>query len=270
MRNWVRPVVTALVVLAVIGPLVWVAMNSVKTNTELFATPWSLPTTLEFKNFARGWEEIGARSFLNSLIATVATLAFLLPIGAMAAYVFAKFPFPGRGTLYALFLGGMMFPNFLVAIPLVLLYRDLGLLNTMHGLVLAYVAYSLSFTIFVLTGFFQAIPDELREAAEMDGGSPSRTFWTVMFPLVKPGLVVVGIFNAIGLWNEYPLAMVLLSKENQTLPLGIAGMAMAQNYRADWTGLFAATLLAMVPVLIVYLKFREQLQEAMVAGAVKG
>ncbi|MCC7435057.1 MAG: carbohydrate ABC transporter permease [Methanoregulaceae archaeon] len=265
-----RGAIIALMVLAIVGPLVWVAMNSVKTNTELFGSPWSPPKVLAWDNFSRGWNEIGARSFVNSLIATVATLVFLLPIGAMAAYIFAKFPFPGRGTVYALFLGGMMFPNFLVAIPLVLLYRDLGLLNTMHGLVLAYVAYSLSFTIFVLTGFFQAIPEELREAAEIDGGSPSRTFWTVMFPLVRPGLVVVGIFNAIGLWNEYPLAMVLLSGENSTLPLGIASMAMAQNYRADWTGLFAATLIAMVPVLIVYLKFREQLQEAMVAGAVKG
>lgn len=259
-----------LAVFAVVAPLLWIAIGSLKSNTELFGSPWGLPSTLNWDNFSRGWNEIGARSFLNSFIATVVTLIFLLPIASMAAYVFAKFPFPGRGSLYALFLGGMMFPNFLVAIPLVLLYRDLGLMNTMHGLIIAYVAYSLSFTIFVLTGFFQAIPDELREAAEIDGGSPSRTFWTVMFPLVRPGLVVVGIFNAIGLWNEYPLAMVLMSGDNKTLPIGMAGMAMAQNYKADWTGLFAATLLAMLPVMLVYLKFREQLRQAMVAGAVKG
>lgn len=266
----IRTLLILVVVVAIIGPLVWVAMNSIKTNTELFGSPWSPPKELAWDNFARGWKEIGARSFLNSFIATAVTLVILLPISAMAAYVIAKFPFPGRGAVFATFLGGMMFPNFLVAIPLVLLYRELGLMNTMHGLIIAYVAYSLSFTIFVLTGFFQAIPDELREAAEIDGASHSRTFWTVMFPLVRPGLVVVGIFDAIGLWNEYPLAMVLMAGVNKTLPLGMADMAMAQNYRADWTGLFAATLLAMIPVLVIYLKFREQLQEAMVAGAVKG
>lgn len=268
--KFIRTFLTLIVVFGIVGPLLWVTMNAFKGNAELFGSPWSLPSKFEWDNFSRGWSVIGAKSFINSFIATTVTLVILLPISAMAAYVIAKFPFPGRGTVYALFLGGMMFPNFLVAIPLVLLYRDLGLMDTMHGLIIAYVAYSLSFTIFVLTGFFQAIPDELREAAEIDGGSHSRTFWTVMFPLVRPGLVVVGIFDAIGLWNEYPLAMVLMSGANKTLPLGMADMAMAQNYRADWTGLFAATLLAMLPVILVYLKFREHLQEAMVAGAVKG
>lgn len=267
------PRALALVVffLLVTLPLIWVTLSSFKTNPELFSSPWSLPKSPQWSNYPAGWNAVGGRSFLNSLIATVVTLVFLLPIGAMAAYVFAKYVFPGSKALFAAFLGGMMFPNFLVVVPLFFLLKNLGLYDTMTGLILAYVAYSLSFTIFVLAGFFQNIPNELAEAALLDGCGHARTFWKVMLPLAKPGLIVVGIFDAIGLWNEYPLAMVLMSSpENRTLPLGIADLAMNQNYQANWSALFAAMVLVMIPVLIAYWAFKEKIQQAMLAGAVKG
>lgn len=267
----VRGVALAAFFLVVTLPLIWIVLSSLKTNPELFGNPWGMPKSPQWGNYPAGWEAVGARSFLNSLIATVVTLVFLLPIGAMAAYVFAKYIFPGSKALFAAFLGGMMFPNFLVVIPLFFLLKDLGLYDTMTGLILAYIAYSLSFTIFVLTGFFQNIPNELAEAALLDGCGHARTFWKVMLPLARPGLIVVGIFDAIGLWNEYPLAMVLMSSpENRTLPLGIADLAMNQNYEANWAALFAAMVLVMVPVLVVYWLFRERIQQAMLAGAVKG
>ena len=169
-----------------------------------------------------------------------------------------------------------MFPNFLVVIPLFFLLRDIPLgdgnmLDTRTGLILVYVAYSLSFTIFVLTGFFQALPGELAEAAMMDGCGHAKTFWKIMLPLARPGLIVVGIFNAIGLWNEYPLALVLLSKdENRTLPLGIADLVMSQHYASDWGALFAGLVIVMLPVMVVYWIFRDKIHETMLAGAVKG
>lgn len=258
--------------LTVLLPLLWVLLSSVKPGAEILGDPWGLPSRLEWGNYARAWKEAGiGRAFVNSLMVTVATLAVLLPIGAMAAYVLAKYVFRGSKALLTTFLGGMMFPHFLVIVPLFFMLRDLKMLDTLHGLVIVYVAYSLSFTVFVLTGFFQTLPDELAEAAMLDGCGHAGTFWRVMLPLAKPGLIVVGIFNAIGLWNEYGLALVLLpGEDHRTLPLGIAHLAIGEQYEADWGALFAGLVIVMLPLLAVYWAFREKIHETMLAGAVKG
>lgn len=258
--------------LAVMMPLAWVLISSVKPAPEILGSPWALPTALKIENYANAWGEAGiGRAFVNSMIVTVSTLAILLPVGAMAAYALAKYAFPGRNVIFGSFLGGLMFPHFLVVVPLFLMMRDLHLLDTKTGLTIVYVAYSLAFTVFVLTGFFQTLPDELREAAMLDGCGHAKVFWRVMLPLSRPGLIVVGLFNAIGLWNEYGLALVLMnSEENRTLPLGIANLTMTQQYQSDWGALFAGLVIVMLPVLIVYWLFREKIHETMLAGAVKG
>jgi len=133
------------------------------------------------------------------------------------------------------------------------------------------VAYSLPFTIFVMSGFYQSLPGELAEAAMIDGCGFAGTFYKVMAPLARPGLIVVGIFNAIGLWNEYALALVLVpSKENHTLPIGIANLVATQQYQSDWGALFAGLVIVMLPVLAVYWVFKDKIHETMLAGAVKG
>ena len=189
----------------------------------------------------------------------------------MAAYILARYPFRGSGIISGTFLGGMMFPNFLVIVPLFFLLKNMHLLDTKVGLIAVYVAYSLSFTIFVLTGFFQTIPAELSEAATLDGCTDASGFWCVAMPLARPGIIVVGIFNAIGLWNEYGIALVLLnSDENRTLPLGIANLVMVQHYQSDWGALFAGLVIVTLPVLVVYWFFKDKIQEVMLAGAIKG
>ena len=262
----------ALFTLSVVLPLLWMTLTSFKSSSEIFASPWGLPTSPHFENFANAWKSAGiAHYFANSLIVTVATLIILLPIGAMAAYIFARYPFPGSKFLFGTFLGGMMFPQFLVIVPLFALMSNTHLIDTKMGLTIVYVAYSLPFTVFVLTGFFQTLPKDLDEAAMIDGCTHSRTFWQVMLPLARPGLIVVGIFNAIGLWNEYSLALVLAnSEQNKTLPLGIANLAMVMHYSGDWGALFAGLVIVMIPVLIVYWIFREKIHETMLAGAIKG
>ena len=261
-----------LCLLGVAVPLGWVLLSSVKPAAEILGQPWALPTEVRWSNYAKAWGEAGiGRAFLNSLLVTVTTLAVLLPSGAMAAYVLAKYVFPGRRLIQTGFLAGMMFPHFLVVVPLFLMLRDLKLLDTLTGLVIVYAAYSLSFTVFVLTGFFETLPDELGEAAMLDGCGHAATFWRVMLPLARPGLVVVAIFNAIGLWNEYSLALVLLpSERNATLPLGIANLTATQQYQSDWGALFAGLVIVMLPVLAVYWIFRDRIHDTMLAGAVKG
>lgn len=272
MKKALNTVGLAFFALSVLLPLVWVLLSSLKPGAEILGHPWALPSELRFGNYGRAWNEAGiGRAFVNSLVVTVATLVVLIPIGAMAAYVLARYVFPGAKAVLATFLAGMMFPHFLVIVPLFLMLRDMKMLDTMHGLVLVYIAYSLPFTVFVLNGFFQNLPEELAEAAMLDGCGHNGVFWKVMLPLARPGLLVVGLFNAIGLWNEYGLALVLLpSESNRTLPLGLANLTMTQQYQSDWGALFAALVIVMLPVLGVYLIFKEKIQETMLAGAVKG
>lgn len=258
--------------LTILFPLVWVLISSLKTGSEIFSSPWQLPKSPQWQNYGEAWSEAGiGRNFINSVLATVFTLLLLVPASAMAAYIFARYPFHGSRILFGGFLGGMMFPNFLVIVPLFFLLRSLHLFDTMTGLVLVYAAYSLSFTIFVLSGFFETIPTALAEAAKIDGCGHANTFWRVMLPLAKPGILVVAIFNAIGLWNEYNLALVLIpSEQNKTLPLGIANLVMTQHYQSNWGALFAALVIVMLPMMIVYWIFREKIYETMLAGALKG
>jgi ABC-type glycerol-3-phosphate transport system permease component len=167
---------------------------------------------------------------------------------------------------------------FLAVVPLFILMNQLHipvinvpLLGTLTGLTFVYVALSLSFTIFVLTGFFKTLPWELAEAAVIDGCTPSQIFWKIMLPLAKPGLATAGIFVFIGLWNEYPLALVLVFSDEakHTLPLGIANLTMSQKYAADWGALFAGLTIGVLPTLILYVFFQRQIQEGLTAGAVK-
>jgi N-acetylglucosamine transport system permease protein len=258
--------------LSILVPLLWLFVSSVKSGYEIVGNPWGLPSKFQWINFSHAWKDAGIGiAFVNSLIVTVGTLVILLPAGAMAAYIFARYPFRGSNLLFGGFLGGMMFPNFLVIVPLFFLLRSLHILDTRFGLTIVYVAYSLSFTIFVLTGFFQTLPGELGEAAMMDGCGHAGTFWKIMLPLARPGVLVVGIFNAIGLWNEYGLALVLVpSDANHTLPVGIANLAMNQFYQSDWGALFAGMVIVVLPVLIVYWLLRDKIHEVMLAGALKG
>jgi N-acetylglucosamine transport system permease protein len=258
--------------ITVLFPIVWIIYSSFKSTDEISASPWGLPASPQWSNFVTAWVEGGIGvSFINSAIVTAFTLAILLPVGAMAAYVFALYPFKGSKFLFGTFIGGMMIPQFLAIVPLFILMTNLGLQDTKTGLTLVYVAYSLGFTIFVLTGFFQTLPKALIEAAMIDGCGHAGAFWRVMLPLAKTGLIVVGIFNGIGLWNEYPLALVLMSSnEQRTLPLGIQDFAMGTHYAGQYGALFAGLVIVMIPVMAVYWVFRDKIHETMLAGALKG
>jgi len=280
-KSVVRGVVLLLFTLSILIPIGWVLVSSLKSGPEIFGSPWKVPAAFKFENYTNAWSnnEYGIGPYFgNTMFICAATILVLLPLGSMAAYVLAKYPFPGSKFIFGTLIGGMMFPNFLIIVPLFFLLKSIdplhtghGLVDTKTGLILVYVAYSLSFTIFVMSGFFQALPSELAEAAMIDGCGHAETFFKVMLPLVRPGLIVVGIFNAIGLWNEFGLALVLMSdKSNRTLSLAINDMVMTHNYESDWGALFAGLVIVMTPVMIVYWIFRERIQQAMLAGAIKG
>jgi N-acetylglucosamine transport system permease protein len=258
--------------IVVIYPMVWLISASLKTSLELFTNPW-LPTMKpQWSNFLDAWTKANiGRYFINSVFVTAVTMFFILLIGSMAAYALARFVFKGREILQTAFISGMMFPVFLGIVPLFLLLAKLNMLDNYFGLITVYVAYSLSFTIFVLTGFFKSLPHELAEAGMIDGCSQFTVFWRIMLPLAKPGLIAAGIFNFFGIWNEYPLALVIINTSDlRTLPLGIANLVMQQQYETNWGALFASLVIVMVPSLLVYLFFQRQITEGLTAGALKG
>lgn len=256
----------------VIYPMLWLLATSLKDSWSIFKNPWALPEKLNWINFYNAWIKANlGHKFMNSVIVDFISLFLILFISAKAAYVLARFEFRGNRFIFYLFLSGMALPVFMVVIPLFILMQNLSLLNTRTGLVIVYVAYSLSFTIFVLRGFFRTIPRELSEAALIDGCSPFGAYFRIMLPLAKPGLVTAGIFVFIGLWNEYPLALILINTDRlQTLPLGIANLAMTLKYQADWGALFAGLTIVVIPTVILYSVFQKKIQAGLTAGAIKG
>ena len=256
----------------VIFPMIWMIYSSFKTDQELFFSPWAAPVELQWDNFARAWTKAHVGDYLlNTLIVVVPALLLTLIISAMAAYVLARFEFVGRRFLFYMFLSGMLFPVFLALVPLFSLVNQLKMLNTFHGLILVYIAYSLPFTIFFLTGFFKTLPTEIEESAIMDGANPYQVFLKVMLPMASPGLISMGIFNFLGMWNQYVLPLVLISDESKyMLSQGLAFMLFKQFYENDWSALFAALTIIMVPTLIVYITFQKQIQDGITTGALKG
>ncbi|MFJ3816349.1 carbohydrate ABC transporter permease [Streptomyces sp. NPDC090056] len=255
----------------VVMPLLWAVMTSFKTDRAIFTSPWSLPDRLHFENWSRAWTEAHMSDyFLNTILVVGGSLIGTLLLGSMAAYVLARFEFPGNRFLYFLFIGGMSFPIILALVPLFYVMQNMALLNTLHGLVLVYIAYSLPFTVFFLTAFFRTLPTSVAEAAFVDGASHTRTFFQVMLPMAKPGLISVGIFNFLGQWNQYLLPTVLNTEpERKVLSQGLVQLAVSQGYKGDWSGLFAGLVMAMLPVLVAYIVFQRQVVAGLTAGAVK-
>ena len=257
---------------AVIFPFVWMVVTALKTDPEILSSPWRLPVALQWDNFARAWTQahIG-RFFLNTLLVLAGSLTGTLLVSSMASYVLARFPFPGRSVVFYGFVAGLMFPVFLALVPLYFLVDDLGMLGTYQGLILVYIAYSLPFTIFFLTAFFKTLPNEVGEAAILDGASQYQIFFQIMLPLAKPGLVAMGIFNFLGQWNQFLLPLVLMPNEDRyLLSQGLYFLAVQQGYQNDYGALFAAMTITMVPTRIVYVRFQGRLEAGLTAGAVKG
>ena len=256
----------------VIFPMIWLVYTSFKTDQEIFFDPWALPSSLQFANFQRAWVEVNiGQFFINSMLVVVPSLFLTLAIASLASYILGRFSFPGNRIIFYAFVAGMLFPLFMALVPLFFLVNSMGLLNTFPGLILVYTAYSLPFTVFFLTGFFKTLPSELHEAALIDGANEYQAFFRVMLPLAQPGLVTMGIFNFLGMWNQYILPLVLMTDQNlYVLPQGLSFMLHQQYYQSDWSALFAALTIIMIPTLVVYILFQSRIQKGITVGALKG
>jgi N-acetylglucosamine transport system permease protein len=259
--------------LAVVYPLVWTFLGALKNNQQfMLDKPWALPNfPLLWSNFSYVWTKYGFGGFFtNSIIVTVSSIIISLFLASTSAYVLARFTIKIGKPLYSLYLSAMMIPMILGLIPLFFLLNDLGLINSLLGLTIVYSASSLPFGIFVLVSFFKTLPKELEEASYIDGAGYTRTFFSVMLPLAKSGLISVSIMNGLTIWNEYIMGTVFTNKAAlYTLPVGMAVMQTEMQYRTEWGPLFAGLFLSIVPVLILYIIFQKQIAEGVTAGAIK-
>jgi N-acetylglucosamine transport system permease protein len=277
-------------------PLIWATVQSFRSDDEILHNPLSLPSTWHLGAFGRAWTKghIGDY-FLNTILVMSFSVTLTMLLGAMVAYVLARYRFPGNRFIYYLFFVGLVMPIFLGLIPL---YRtvqvipatidnafgSMGLrtdfssvigLNTYGGLILVYIAYSLPFTVFFLHSFFRTLPSSVAEAGMIDGASHSVLFFRVMMPMAKPGLISIGLFNIIGQWNQFILPALLMKKtgpfdsEKFMLTQGLLNLVNNSKYETDWARLFAGMTIAMLPILITYLVFNRHIQAGLTGSVTK-
>jgi N-acetylglucosamine transport system permease protein len=261
-------------------PLLWAIVSAFKTNREFLTSPYGLPGAPQVENFSRAWTVANIGDyFVNSVIVVLFSVPLTMILGAMAAYVLARYDFPGNRIVYFAFVSGLLCPVFLAVVPLFFVVNNTGQLpvigqflgiNSLPSLILVYVAFSLPFTVFFMTAFFRTQSTSVAEAAIVDGCGHFALFFRVMLPMAKPGLISIGLFNVLGHWNQYVLPVVLVNSEDKkVLAQGLAALAVSQGYRGDWTALFAGLVLALAPVLIVYVLFQKQVQAGLTAGVLK-
>ncbi|MBR6156604.1 MAG: carbohydrate ABC transporter permease [Lachnospiraceae bacterium] len=259
-----------LLALIYILPLVWVVITSLKDDNVLMTSPWAMPEKLRFDNYSYAWTmgNLG-RATLNSFIVCSVTLLISMIVGAMAAFAIARLRFKFSKLILTYFMIGMMIPVHCVLIPLFIQFSSWKLTNSLIGLIIPYVTFSLPITIYIMVGFFEGIPNELFEAAVIDGCSIPRMFITVALPMAKTGFMVTGLMSFISNWNELLLAMVFISKETfKTLPVSLTKFV--GPYHTNYTQMFAGIMIAVIPTIIVYCIFANQIVEGLTAGAVKG
>ena len=277
-RTWATPVrylVLTLLVIASLFPIYYVLINSVKTSTEFAQNQLALPTSFQWSNFVRAWDQV-ARPMLNSTVIVAVSVAGILLLSSLAAFAFAFLQFPGKRILFGLVFGLLLIPGFLTLIPLYLQIRRLPdeISSTYLAVILPYIAGGQAFSIFVLKTFFEGISKELLEAARIDGAGDLRIFRSIALPLSVPVLASVAIINLVPLWNDYLLPNLIIGRDNralQTISMALVefqGSPQSQT-ATQFGALMASYALAAVPLILVFSLLMRYYVEGVTSGAVK-
>jgi raffinose/stachyose/melibiose transport system permease protein len=266
----VKYAVATLVALVVLVPLVTAAINGFKGNADLLLRPFGLPRVWVVENYT---SILAANTFwrqmLNSILVMVATAIGVVTLASMAAYVFARMRFRGRELLFNFFTLGLLFPIAVAILPLYITLRQINLVDSLWGVILPQIAFGLPTNILILRGFFGAIPQELDEAAAIDGCTPVVYFIHILLPLMRPALAAVAVLTMVASWNNFFLPLLVINSEAlYTLPLGI--QQFQGQYGTEWGRVLAFVTLALVPTIGFYLLAERQIVAGLTAGAVKG
>lgn len=273
-----------LLALTIIVPVAWVFMASFKENVEFYGNPWTLPKGLHWQNFIDAWTTAKMGDYmLTSVMVTALSLAILLVVALPCSYVLARFAFKGRSFIKTGFMAGLFINVNYIVVPIFLMLRDGNttmkqlfgsgfLLNNPIILAVVYAATALPFTIYLLSGYFVTLPKAYEEAAYIDGAGYGRTMLQIIFPMAKPSIITVILFNFLSFWNEYIISMTLMSsvKGAKTLPVGLLNLMQAQQSAANYGPMYAGLVLVMLPTLILYICVQNQLTKGMTMGGLKG
>lgn len=264
-------IILCLGAIVAMAPMVYMISTAFKANAySPEFPPKFIPDNPTLANFETAFSSRNfGRAFLNSLSVAVSTSALVTTLTSMMAYAFARFDFRGKNTLYYSVLAMMMVPTMMLIIPQFILATRLGLLNSLPGLVLVYTAGATAFNMFLLRGFFETLPRELEESARIDGANHFTIFLRIMVPLARPAQSTVAVFSFLGAWDEYVWALTVLTElDKRTLPIAIANFR--GQHASDWGLVFAASLTAVVPTILIFIFFQRYFVKGVTAGALKG
>lgn len=259
-------------VVLVICPLAWTFISAFKDNNEIAQYPLKLPETLRWDNFNRAWTnaEIGD-NFFNSVMITVGSMVFSLVLVLPASYALGRFKGPVITPVRILFLAGMFINRNYLVVPLFMLLLKFGLLDNRLALCVVYACTTLSFYIFLMSGFMETVDRTYVEAANIDGAGHLRTMVSIVFPMCKPGIATMLMFSFMEYWNEYILALQFLRDDaKKTLPVGLKNIMEQARYATDWGALFAAMVIVMLPTMLFYLLVQKKLTSGLSLGGLKG
>lgn len=251
------------------GPFFWVAVMSVRTTPEIFEDHYGLPTTFHWEKFTEAWVNSNYGTyFWNSAIVVSAAVILVTVAGSMAAHCLARYRFAGQTLIRGAILSGMILPPQLLILSLFQIMLEYNLYNSLSGLIIVYAATQLPITIYILESFFAQIPEDLFDAARMDGYSDFEIFWRISLPIGLPAILTSMLLNFIFLWNEYLYAVVLLTDDDKrTLPLGI--MHFMGTHQLDVGMIATGVMIAILPILVVYSIASDAMIRGMTAGAIK-
>jgi N-acetylglucosamine transport system permease protein len=256
----------------VLYPVFWTITTSFKSTKEFYASPFSLPNQWILTNYINAFEKSGILGyFMNSIYVSIVSVILCNFVGFISAYALARFRFIFSSLVLNIYLYGLFIPAVVSIVPIFMLLNSLQLIDTRSALVIVYSAISLPFTIFLLRGFLLSIPKDYEESALIDGCSYYGILFRIIAPMALPSIVTVTIFNFMGFWNEYILAVSIISTESKrTITLGLAYLMEVQRYATDWGALFAALVVAMIPVIIVYIILQRKITSGLTVGGIKG
>jgi raffinose/stachyose/melibiose transport system permease protein len=250
-------------------PLLWMAMSALKSNGEIFQSPFALPTTWDFSVFAKAWDIGGiGRYAVNSFITTFFATVGVLVLGSMAAFAFSRLTFRGSTALLLMFTLGLLLPVQSYFVAQNELFDLLSLKDTRQALIIPYVAMGLPLAIWLLKAYLDSLPKELFEAAKVDGAGDWQVFRYFVLPLLRPGLATVTVFTVLGTWNEFLLALLYIQDDDlKTIPVGL--LAFSSRYITDYQLLFAALTIITLPMIAVYVMFHRKIAQGLTEGSLK-
>jgi raffinose/stachyose/melibiose transport system permease protein len=268
-RTFIVEIIAILLGLIFLVPFYYVVSNSLKTFAEILTNTSALPSVLQFSNYVEAFQKLDyLRVFTNSLIITVASNVVLIIFCSMAAYMLVRTKKKISNIIFMTFVAAMVIPFQSIMIPLIKTAGNLGMLNSIWGLVIMYLGFGSGMTIFLYHGFIKNIPVELEEAAIIDGCSPFGVFWRIVFPLLKPITVTVMILNSLWIWNDFLLpSLVLQDPELRTIPL--ATFFFFGQYTKQWDLALAGLVLSIIPLLIFFFSMQKHIIKGITSGSIK-